>query len=201
MVCQQPLEQRLQLVIGLVQPFGDDARLADDVHAEVEALGLVSLPQDPYTELGQRHQLGHHFRVQVFKVRHVRVGDNHEVAVIVGEAVEDHVAQPAPVDDVGYNILLARLETEEAALWPGLCASQVRHAPGGPQVAHRLQLYTESAQEAIGDNPNDLPMFHHARISVAMANAPDEVKQKATVVAPGNDDEGVAWALQMFRVI
>jgi hydroxymethylpyrimidine pyrophosphatase-like HAD family hydrolase len=49
---------------------------------------------------------------------------------------------------------------------------------------------------AIGDNPNDLPMFAYASISVAMGNAPDEVKRGATVVASTNDEEEVAWALR-----
>lgn len=50
----------------------------------------------------------------------------------------------------------------------------------------------------IGDNLNDLAMFPYARISVAVANALDEVKQRASAVAPGDDDEGVAWALETF---
>ena len=52
----------------------------------------------------------------------------------------------------------------------------------------------------IGDDLNDLPMFSYARISVAMANAPEQVRQKATAVTPTNDDEGVAWALREFGV-
>ena len=41
---------------------------------------------------------------------------------------------------------------------------------------------------AIGDNPNDVPMFAAAGTSVAMGNAPPEVKDSATVVGPTNDD-------------
>jgi hydroxymethylpyrimidine pyrophosphatase-like HAD family hydrolase len=51
---------------------------------------------------------------------------------------------------------------------------------------------------AIGDNLIDLPMFAVARLSVAMGNAPEAVKRRATVVAPGNDEEGVAWAIRGF---
>jgi len=82
----------------------------------------------------------------------------------------------------------------------GIFALQANKGAALALVLDRLSLGWERAM-AIGDNPNDLPMFPHARISVAMANAPGEVKQKATVVAPSNDEEGVAWALQMFRVI
>ncbi len=31
-----------------------------------------------------------------------------------------------------------------------------------------------------------------------MGNAPDEVKRAATAVAPTDDEEGVAWALETF---
>ena len=51
---------------------------------------------------------------------------------------------------------------------------------------------------AIGDNPNDMPMFAAAGQSVAMGNAPPEVKDAATVVGPSNDEEGVAWAVLRF---
>ncbi len=48
----------------------------------------------------------------------------------------------------------------------------------------------------IGDNPNDLTMFPHARLRVAMGNAVESVKRQATAVAPSNDEEGVAWAVR-----
>ena len=51
---------------------------------------------------------------------------------------------------------------------------------------------------AIGDNPNDMPMFAAAGVGVAMGNAPPPVKAAATFVGPSNDDEGVAWAVRQF---
>lgn len=56
----------------------------------------------------------------------------------------------------------------------------------------------QDAVVAIGDNPNDLPMFAQARIRVAMGNATADVKTQATAVAPSNDEEGVAWAVRRF---
>jgi hydroxymethylpyrimidine pyrophosphatase-like HAD family hydrolase len=44
----------------------------------------------------------------------------------------------------------------------------------------------------------DIPMFRLAGLSVAMGNAPWEVKQTARVIAPSNNEEGVAWALKKF---
>lgn len=51
---------------------------------------------------------------------------------------------------------------------------------------------------AVGDNMSDLAMFAVARISVAMGNAPAQVKERATAVAPSNNDEGVAWAIEKY---
>ena len=67
-------------------------------------------------------------------------------------------------------------------------------------VLKRLGLRQQQVM-AIGDNFNDRPMFAQARISVAMSNAPDEVKQEATVVAPSNEEEGVAWALRAYGIV
>lgn len=66
-------------------------------------------------------------------------------------------------------------------------------------VLHRLGI-TRQYVMAIGDDVNDIPMFTRAQISIAMSNAPEQVKEMATVVAPSNDEEGVAWALREFDI-
>jgi len=79
------------------------------------------------------------------------------------------------------------------------------YAPGANKgdaldlVLHRLGISRRHVM-VIGDNVNDIPMFKRAQISIAMSNAPEQVKQIATVTAPSNDDEGVAWALKEFGI-
>jgi hydroxymethylpyrimidine pyrophosphatase-like HAD family hydrolase len=51
---------------------------------------------------------------------------------------------------------------------------------------------------AIGDYDNDLSMFQVAGISISMGNALDTIKNAATHVAPTNEAEGVAWAVERF---
>ena len=51
---------------------------------------------------------------------------------------------------------------------------------------------------AIGDGDNDLCMLRSAGLSIAMGNAPAEVQALADVIAPVNDADGVAWALQHY---
>ncbi|MEG3089452.1 Cof-type HAD-IIB family hydrolase [Sphingomonas sp. PB4P5] len=52
-----------------------------------------------------------------------------------------------------------------------------------------------SAVAAIGDQANDLPMFARAGLSIAMGQGPAEVRAKADLVTGGNDDDGVAQAI------
>jgi hypothetical protein len=49
---------------------------------------------------------------------------------------------------------------------------------------------------AIGDQAIDLKMLQYAGLPVAMANGVDALKQAAKWIAPSNDEDGVAWALE-----
>lgn len=51
---------------------------------------------------------------------------------------------------------------------------------------------------ACGDGLNDIPMLQVAGIAVAMENAYDETKQHADWIAPSNEDDGVAAAVEKF---
>jgi Cof subfamily protein (haloacid dehalogenase superfamily) len=50
----------------------------------------------------------------------------------------------------------------------------------------------------IGDQPNDVLMFKPSGFSIAMGNASDEVKAKATAVTDSYNDEGFAKAMERF---
>jgi Cof subfamily protein (haloacid dehalogenase superfamily) len=50
----------------------------------------------------------------------------------------------------------------------------------------------------IGDQPNDVLMFAHSRLSIAMGNASPEVQKAARRVTTSNDDEGFANAVERF---
>ena len=49
---------------------------------------------------------------------------------------------------------------------------------------------------AIGDQAIDVFMLKYAGLPIAMGNAVDELKRAAKWIAPGNDQDGVAWALE-----
>lgn len=104
---------------------------------------------------------------------------------------------------------------ELAAQYPQDCRTETYYRPDGG--LHSLCILPRSADKgtalrfvarkldipldqvlAIGDNPNDVPMFAAAGLSAAMGDAPLAVKAAATAVGPSNDDEGVAWAVKRF---
>jgi Cof subfamily protein (haloacid dehalogenase superfamily) len=79
----------------------------------------------------------------------------------------------------------------------GIFAPQADKGTALALVLARLKIEPERVM-AIGDNLNDLPMFPYASLRVAVGNGVDQLKREATVVAPSNDDEGVAWALEKY---
>ncbi len=53
---------------------------------------------------------------------------------------------------------------------------------------------------AFGDGYNDLSMIEFAGLGVAMANACDEVKQKADRITLSNDEDGIAHVLEQLEL-
>jgi Cof subfamily protein (haloacid dehalogenase superfamily) len=63
-------------------------------------------------------------------------------------------------------------------------------------IAKRLGIPTAGIA-TIGDMQNDLAMFAKSGLSIAMGNATDDVKQRATHVTTSNEDEGFAGAIDL----
>ena len=51
---------------------------------------------------------------------------------------------------------------------------------------------------AAGDSYNDMPMFEACGLSIAMKEAPDELKALADYIAPSVDEDGLAVAVEEF---
>jgi len=65
------------------------------------------------------------------------------------------------------------------------------------ELAARYDIPTE-AIATIGDMPNDVLMFAHSGLSIAMGNAGREVQRAARRVTRSNDEDGFAYAVQRF---
>lgn len=68
----------------------------------------------------------------------------------------------------------------------------------GLQAAARHHGIPRSRVAAVGDAPNDIEMIAWAGLGVAVGNASQKVQGAARVVAPGNDEDGVAWVVDHF---
>ncbi|WP_439287745.1 Cof-type HAD-IIB family hydrolase [Lonepinella sp. BR2904] len=64
------------------------------------------------------------------------------------------------------------------------------------QFMEKLLNITTDQVIAFGDNFNDLDMLQYAGLSVAMGNAPDEIKQVAKQVTTSNNEDGIALVLE-----
>ena len=68
----------------------------------------------------------------------------------------------------------------------------------GLEMLMRHLKLTKDETMAIGDNNNDLQLLQVTPNSVAMGNAPDDIKKYASYVTLSNDEDGVAYAIRKF---
>lgn len=76
-------------------------------------------------------------------------------------------------------------------------APNVSKGAGVARLATRLGVRQEDVM-AIGDSDNDSSMVAWAGIGVAMGNASPEVKRVASILAPTQDEDGAAWAIERY---
>lgn len=53
---------------------------------------------------------------------------------------------------------------------------------------------------AFGDNFNDLDMLSYVGFSVAMGNAPEQVKKQCKLITTDNDSDGIALVLEKYML-
>ncbi|MCP5094180.1 MAG: HAD family phosphatase [Chloroflexi bacterium] len=169
-------------------------QIADDNDWELSiSIGeMTYLKQRPGQTLGQ---LNEHTEI-VANNRAALVGQPHRILTWHLQAIKE-------IQELCQNEFL------------GMCRTEVFNKPSGE--LHSLGIFAQDANKgvalrfvlaklgiepnqvmAIGDNNNDLPMFDLAKFKVAMGNSTDAIKQMATIIAPSNEDEGVAWALEKY---
>ena len=62
-------------------------------------------------------------------------------------------------------------------------------------LAEKMQIMPEEIV-AIGDNSNDLGMIEKSGLGIVMGNSAPEIKEKADCITDGNDNDGVAKAIE-----
>jgi len=118
------------------------------------------------------------------------------VAKVVGVS-DDHDAVQKAVDAArerfGDHVSAARSQ-------PYYADVTHPHANKGGVVRYLSQAYNIPPEQiaTIGDMPNDVLMFAHSGLSIAMGNASHEVQRAARRVTTTNEDEGFANAVERF---
>src|SRR5262249_39027176 len=124
---------------------------------------------------------------------------------------EDKLDQVAKIVGVSDDLArVQRCESDARAAF-GQRATANRSQPYYLDVTHRdankgavgeflsRHLNVKTAEIAtIGDQPTDVPMFKRSGFSIAMGNASDEVKARASATTDSYNDEGFAKAMERF---
>jgi hypothetical protein len=124
------------------------------------------------------------------------------------EHLSDHVAKLVGVSD-DHDAVQKASEAAHAQFGDHVTAAasqpyylDVTHPDANKGfVARRLakQYGLEEGEIAtIGDMPNDVLMFAHSGLSIAMGNADSQVKRAARRVTDSNEEEGFAKAVERF---
>lgn len=133
--------------------------------------------------------------------------ENSQVEILRVDNVLQACAEPTKITICGESDLLLKIEwklrllnlpiylTYSAPTYLEITRSGINKGEALKIVATYLAIPLEHIL-VIGDSHNDLSMFEVAGMAVAMGNAPEEVKAAADLVAPSNDEDGVAWILR-----
>ena len=133
--------------------------------------------------------------------------DNSQVEILKVDDVLQASAEPTKITICGEPDLLLKIErklrllnlpiylTYSAPTYLEITRLGINKGEALKLVAAYLAIPLKHIL-VIGDSHNDLSMFEVAGMAVAMGNAPEEVKAAADLVAPSNDEDGVAWILR-----
>jgi Cof subfamily protein (haloacid dehalogenase superfamily) len=136
-------------------------------------------------------------------------------ACLIADLREAPVMHPAQIAVAGHREEIERLRMQLGRRWPqvGMILSRstmvaeywfMEVVPSEVSKAQALEFLgaafgiRPAEMIGVGDNFNDLDMIAYAGLGVAMDNAPDDVKAAADLVAPSNDEEGVAYVIERF---
>jgi hypothetical protein len=134
-----------------------------------------------------------------------------DMSVITGfDALAGEVAGISKVLWIAKPEIIARLRHEMTAHFGERlnCVSSMAHflefvsrdASKGIALAEIGKLYgiDRSQMLAVGDSYNDVSMLEYAGFSVAVENAPDDIKEICDYVTLSNDNDGVAHVIDKF---
>ena len=149
---------------------------------------------------------------KVFNYRDERVDAIHEIthndnhpAGDVSKVLDEKIYQVMCfIDEAKEKELLSRMHNCTAARWhPLFCDISPLGGTKVKGIDNFLKYHGIDLSEtmAFGDGGNDLQMLEHTAVSVAMGNAPENVKEVSTYVTDSCDEDGLVKALAHFGLL
>jgi Cof subfamily protein (haloacid dehalogenase superfamily) len=114
----------------------------------------------------------------------VGVGDDYDAVARAAQAVRDAL---------GTHVAAARSQP----YYVDVTHPRANKGAVVTSLARRFELVWDEIA-TIGDMPNDVLMFAHSGLSIAMGNADEQVQRAARHVTGSNDDDGFADAMERF---
>ncbi|MDD4169985.1 MAG: Cof-type HAD-IIB family hydrolase [Desulfotomaculaceae bacterium] len=169
--------------------------------------------------IGRVHELGYHLNAYLDDLllmeqdtpegrRYMQIAGVQ--AEIVGDLLKILDSDPTKVVVIADEALLDQLSAELAPIYhnkvhiskskPYFLEFSHPQATKGYALAMLAEYYGINRDKiiAIGDSYNDLEMLEYAGLGVVVANAREEIKEKAGYVATAPNGEGVVEALEKF---
>lgn len=167
--------------------------------------------------IGELRRLGQHINLyvndQLYVERFTKEADayctRNGVNAVVSPLDQLLDTDPTKVLAMGPPDELDRLAPLLAAAFPRLHVTKSRpdylefmlagvdKSMGLADVARHYDVRQERVL-AVGDGPNDVEMLRYAGFGVAVGNAPEQVRNAADLIAPSNEEDGVAWVIEQI---
>jgi len=171
-----------------------DAEAMVHMARAADASVFFEYPEWAHAELKSRHS-GLLYGVELSALR------------AVDDVLRDNAGAPMKVSLIGEAELMTEMAEQVRQYNPSLhvvfafptCVNISRAGVNKGTAVARLASHFQiplARVVTIGNQDNDVCMFEVAGLSVAVGNAAPEVQAAAHVVAPSNDEAGVAWVLR-----
>lgn len=209
---------RLELTTPIISSNGALAKLPSDgselLHLQVDADAareIVAAGDDAgwemYTTVGDATYM---------KMRAGVIPERLPAGLRVAERQSDHLDEGQPTCVMAFGPdAVKEIETKYVPNLDGRVHFSINYPGGGlppywvmthpdADKANALKVVCEhlavAPEEAVamGDSESDLGMLGWAGLGVAMSNGSDAAKRAAIHIAPTNDADGVAWAIERF---
>lgn len=209
---------RLEITTPIISSNGALARLPADgsellhLHVDGEAAREVVAAGDDagwemYTTVGDATYM---------KMRPGVIPERLPAGLRVADRQSDHLGEAEPTCVMAFGPdAVSEIEGRFASAFDGRVFFSINHPGGGlppywvmthpdadkgnalKLVCQHLDVPPEDTV-AIGDSESDLGMLAWAGLGIAMSNGSDAAKRAALHIAPANDADGVAWAIERF---